>query len=113
MTRPVPPSKKSKKAGGIKMSLTPSDDSTQALFQLSRQLGSAWLEYQDNPAVKLVACESTVAARVNSYGDGKWVQRRVGDDTVVALVELKDGTREKRSFMRTVLDGGWKRAPSA
>lgn len=82
----------------------------EALTHVRQLLGGAWLENIDNPAVKLLACESQVAVRVNSYSADKWVHRRVGEDTLVAMVELKDGSQEQRKFYRGVLDSGWKRA---
>lgn len=110
MTRPDPPNPKPRKrTAGV--SRVPSSDPSQALEQLKRSMG-AWHEKPENPAIKLIACESNVGARINSYANGRWVQRRVTEDTLVAVVELQDGSQEKLKFHRGVLDSGWKRAPA-
>jgi len=115
MTRPDPPKRRVQRPGKLANAAPQgvgrerSNDTEQALVQLKRSFGSAWTENPENPSVKLIACESTLGARINSYANGRWVIRRVAEDTLVALVELKDGSQERLNFQRGVLDQAWKR----
>ncbi len=115
--RPEPPKRsrhqqKKSGVGGGRVG-QPSADPGQALTQVKRMLGAAWVEQPANPPVKLVAYESTLAPRANSYADGKLATRHIGDDTLTVLVEMQDGTRSTLKFIRGVLDPAWKRAPAS
>lgn len=88
-------------AGGM----TKPDD---ALAQFARSFASAWTEDASNPAVELVSAESHLCARINTFHERRWTQRRVGDDAVVVVVKLQDGKSETRKFVRGVLDADWK-----
>lgn len=81
-----------------------------ALAQFARSFGDAWLDDPANPAVELVAAESHLCGRINTYHERRWTQRRTGPDAVAVVVKLKDGTSETRKFSRDVIDADWKRS---
>lgn len=101
---------KVKNAGGRGVSMKPADQPEQALEQMRRSFGTQWKDDPANPAVSLIQCEAQHCGRLNIYHEGKWTSRRLGNDAVVAVVKLKDGTQETRKFERDVLNADWKRS---
>jgi len=109
--QPRPVARKGKgRSPGKGVGMTPATDPADALAQMRRSFSDVWLDDEKNPAIKLIASEHHLAARLNTYAEGRWQIRRVGDDAVIALVELQDGTRETRRFTRGVIDDSWKRS---
>ncbi len=104
--RPKPKRKRGKKG----VSLTPASEPDKALEQLRRAIGAAWTETAENPSAELVSCESHLCQRINSYHERKWTSRRLGDDNIIVVVKLKDGTEETRRFSRSVFSAEWKRS---
>ncbi len=106
--RKTPERRKPGTKGSI--SLTPSDNPDQALQQVRRSFGSEWVDDPANPAVSLLRSESQLCGRLNVYDGKRWSTRRLGDDAVVLVVKLKDGSSETRKFSRGVLSAEWKRS---
>ena len=100
--------KKGRPARGV--NLAPSASPVEAVAQLKRFFPDVWQDDPTNPAVRLLASEHHLSARLTTYSDGRWSQRRTGDDAVICIVQLQDGTQETRKFTRAVIDADWKRS---
>jgi len=103
-TRPAPRTRKGP------VSTRPSDNAAQALEQMRKSFGSQWQDDPANPSVELIQCEAQHCGRLNIYHEGKWTSRRLGNDAVVAIVKLADGTQETRKFERDILNAEWRRS---
>ncbi len=105
--RLAPRKRKGKKVSNM---LAPTTEPKQLLAQLKKTFGLVWGDNESNPAVEVTASESHLSARINTYSERRWASRRIGDDNVIVVVKLTDGTDETRRFTRSVLSASWKRS---